>query len=82
MLLRKERELDSLVMEPPRTVEGIELVIRCDSKTIVDWINGKANQKVSYRAVEIIQIQLMEWWKITSTFAKDRRLGGAHLLRT
>ena len=50
-------------MEPPRTVEGIELVIRRDSKTVVDWINGKAKQKVSYRAIETIQIQLMEWWK-------------------
>ena len=38
----QERELDSLVMEPPRTVEGIELVIRGDSMTIVDWINDKA----------------------------------------
>ena len=61
--LRKERELDPLVMEPPRTVEGIELVIRGDSKTVVDWINGKAKQKVSSRAFEIIQIQRMEWWK-------------------
>ena len=61
--LRKEREHDPLVMEPPRTVEGIELVTRGDSKTVVDWINGKAKQKVSYRAIEIRQIQLMEWWK-------------------
>ena len=45
--------------KPPRTVEGIELVIRGDSKTVVDWIIGKAKQKVSYRAVEIIQIELM-----------------------
>ena len=61
--LRKERELDPLSMEPPRTVEGIELVIRGDSKTVVDWINGKAKQKVSYRAIATIQIELMEWWK-------------------
>ena len=75
ILLRKERELDSLVMEPPRTVEGIELVIRCDSKTIVDWINGKAKQKVSYRAIEIIQIQHMEWWKITSNITRKQTCG-------
>ena len=48
-------------MEPPRTVEGIELALRGDSKTVIDWINGKAKQKVPYRALEIIQIHLMEW---------------------
>ena len=41
--LRKERELDPLL----RTVEGIGLVIRGDSKMVVGWINGKAKQKVS-----------------------------------
>ena len=51
------------MIEPPRTVEGIELVIREDSKTVIDWINGKAKLKVSYRAIETIQIQLVEWWK-------------------
>ena len=60
---REERELDALLLEPPRTVERIELVIRRDSKTVVDWINGKAKQKVPYRAIETIQIQLMEWWE-------------------
>ena len=60
---RKERDLDPLMIKPPRTVEGLELVIRGDSKTVVDWINGEAKQKVSYRAIETIQIQLMEWWK-------------------
>ena len=50
--LRKERELDPLLFVLPRTVEGIEMVIRGDSKTVVDWINGKAKQKVSYRAFE------------------------------
>ena len=43
--LRKERKLDPLVMEPPRSVEGIELVIRGDGKTVADWINGMAKQK-------------------------------------
>ena len=51
------------MIEPPRTVEGIELVLRGDSKTVVDWINGKAKQKVSFRAIVAIQIQLMEWWE-------------------
>ena len=61
--LRKERKQYPLLRKPPRTVEGIELVIRGDNKTVVDWINGEAKQKVSYRAIEIIQIQLVEWWK-------------------
>ena len=61
--LRKERDLASLMIKPPITVEGIELVIGGDSKTVVDWINGKAKQKVSYRSIETIQIQLVEWWK-------------------
>ena len=65
--LRKERELDPLLIEPPRTVEGIELVIRGDSKTVVDRINGKAKRKVSYR--------LMEWWKKASTCAKGSVTG-------
>ena len=68
------------MIEPPRTVEGIELVIWGDSKTVVDWIKGKAKQKVSYRSIETIQIQLMEWWKKGRRLEpKDRRLGGAHL---
>ena len=37
------------MIKPPRAVEGIELVIRGDSKTVVDWIICKAKQKVSYR---------------------------------
>ena len=61
--LGNERELDPLLLVPPRTGTGIELVIRGDSKTVVDWINGKAKQQVSYRAIETIQILLMEWWK-------------------
>ena len=70
-------------MEPPRTVEGIELVLREDSKTVVDWINGKAKQKVAYRAIETIQIHLMEWWKKRRRpEPKDRRLVGAHLQGT
>ena len=39
--LRKERELDPLLLVLRITVTGIELVIRGDSKTIVDCINGK-----------------------------------------
>ena len=71
--LRKERELDPLITEFLRTVEGIELVFRGDSKTVVDWISGKAKLKVSYGVIEITQMQLMEWWRRGVDFvAKDR----------
>ena len=61
ILLRKEKDLDPLMIQPQRTVEGIEVVLRGAIKTVVDWINGKAKHKVSCRAFETIQIQLMEW---------------------
>ena len=35
--------------------------MREDNKTVNDWINGEAKQKVSYRAIDIVQIQLLEW---------------------
>ena len=80
---QERKNLDPLMIEPPRTVEGIELVLRGDSKTVVDWINGKAKQKVSYRSIETRQIQLMEWSKKGRRLEpKDRRLGGAHLQGT
>ena len=40
------------MIEPPRTVEGIELVIR-----------GDRSRKYRIVLFETIQIQLMEWWK-------------------
>ena len=59
--LKEERELDPLLMELPRSVEA--KVFWGDSKTVVDWIDGKAKQKVSYRAIETLQIQLRERWE-------------------
>ena len=35
-----------MVLEAPGKGEGIQVDIRVDSKTLVDWINGKARQKV------------------------------------
>ena len=43
--LRKERDLDNLIIEPPGTVEGIELVIRQDSGQL-DQREGKAEDVV------------------------------------
>ena len=48
---QEERDLAPLMTEPPRTVEGIELVY------------SRRQQEVSYRSIETTQIQLMEWWK-------------------
>ena len=61
--LKKARDVDPLILDPPGTTEGIELVIRGDSKTVVDWINGKAKQKTPSRLIENIQLQLMDWWR-------------------
>ena len=79
--LRKERDLDPLMIKPPRTVEGIELAIRGASKTVVDWINGKAKEKASYRAIETIQIQLMEWWKKGVDLSQRIGVWAVHIFR-
>ena len=59
----------------------IELVIRRDNKTIVNWINGKAKQKVPYRAIEIIQIQLMEWLKKSVVLSQKKNDWVVHIFR-
>ena len=61
--LTKARDVDPLTIDSPGTTEGIELVIRGDSKTVVDWINGKAKQKTPSRFIDNIQLQLMDWWR-------------------
>ena len=42
--LQKTRELDPIVLESPKN-KGILLEIKSDSKTVVDWITGKARQR-------------------------------------
>ena len=61
--LNKARDVDPLILDPPGNIEGIELAIRGDSKTVVDWINGKAKQKTPSRIIDNIQLKLMDWWK-------------------
>ena len=56
------RDLGPLVLDPPTNTEGIELEIRSDSKTVVEWISGKAKQKTTVGAMEWAQKQLREWW--------------------
>ena len=61
---KKARDVDPLIIDPPGTTEGIQLVIRGDSsKTVVDWINGKAKQKKPSRIIYNAQLQLMNWWR-------------------
>ena len=48
---KKPRELDST----PTTATKVELEIRGDGKTVVDWINGHAKQKTPIRTVEVAQ---------------------------
>ena len=62
-LSKKARDVDPLIIDPPGTTEGVELVMRVDSKTVVDWINGKAKQKTPSRIIDDIQLQLMDWWR-------------------
>ena len=47
---KEPRELDLMVLELPTNTEGIELEIRSDSKTVVDWI-GHAKQRTAVDAV-------------------------------
>ena len=61
--LKKARDVDPLILDPPGNTEGIQLVLRGDSETIVDWIDGKAEQKKPSRIIDNTQIQLVNWWR-------------------
>ena len=41
---KKQGELDPVVLAAPMSGEGIQVEIRGDSKTVVDWIDDKARQ--------------------------------------
>ena len=60
---KKQETLDPLIIDPPGNIEGIELVIRGDSKTVVDWINGKAKAGRRHRVSSDNIQQLMDWWR-------------------
>ena len=61
-LCKKPRDLDPLMLEAPTRTHGIELEIRRDSKTVVEWIKGKAKHKTTVEATEVAQKQSREWW--------------------
>ena len=42
----KPWDLDPMVLDAPGKGEGIQVEISCDSKTVVDWISGKARQEM------------------------------------
>ena len=51
-----------MVLEPPANADGIELEIRSDSKTVVDWISGHANHASAVSYLGAAQEQLRDWW--------------------
>ena len=48
----KPRDLDLMVLDIPKEGKGVQLEIRGDRKTVVDWLNGKARQRSVGGAVE------------------------------
>ena len=59
---KEPRDLFPVVLEPPRNTEGIELVIRSNSKTVVDWINGQTKQTTTVDAIGAAQKELRDCW--------------------
>ena len=49
--LKKTRDVEPLIIDPPGNTEGMQLVIRSDSKTVVDWMNvkAKAEEAIAYQ---------------------------------
>ena len=66
--LRKKK----VVLEATGKGEGIQVEIRDDSRTVVDWVNGMARQRSAWDAGDIRR-QLREWWGRTATL---RRMTG------
>ena len=65
ILFKKARDVDPLIIAIDYWLsgQGIELVIRSDGKTVVDWINGKVKQKTPSRIIDNVQLQFMDWWR-------------------
>ena len=74
-------DLDPLIIDPPGCTHDIELVIRGDSKIIVDWINGKAKQKKPWDIIDNTQLQLMDWWKPRVELSHRTGDWAAHIFR-
>ena len=58
-----------MVFDAPGKGDGIQLEIRSDSKTVVDWINGMAKQRSAGKVIGDSP---------RTTQKKGGRLGGAH----
>ena len=58
---KEPRQLDPLVLEDPVTDGGIQMEIRGDNKTVVDWVNGKARERGAIGGIQR-ERQLREWW--------------------
>ena len=55
-------QLDLMILEFPEGVKGCRWRLKGDSKRVVDWINGKARERMARGATGSIQRQLREWW--------------------
>ena len=59
---RKPRDLTPLELEIAKGGKMLIVEIRCDCKTIVDWINGHAKPKTRENTVANTQNLPREWW--------------------
>ena len=75
------RQLDPMVLEDPGKGERIQVGIR-DSKTVVDWINGKVGQRREMGDWTYSTSTSRMWGHKTSTSGKGKRVGGAYFLRS
>ena len=75
----KPWELDPMVLDAPGKGEGIQVEIRSASKTVVDWIRGKARQgNVAWASVGNVQQQLQGMGHHDHP-GEAGRLGDSHL---
>ena len=51
-----------MVLVVPGNGGGIQVEVRRDSKTVVDWVSGKAKQTSVFWPLGDIQCQLRKWW--------------------
>ena len=50
-----------MILEAPEIREGVQVAIRGDSKTVVDWITAKRGREREEGCLGTIQRQLREW---------------------
>ena len=61
-MTKKPRDLEPLVLEWAAENKNVILEVRCDSKTIVDWVSGHSKTKTKDSTIASAQNLLREWW--------------------